>query len=540
MEILGRSESLKQHECFQGNHKAWFIRQIPFFECPDPLVESLYYYRWDIVRRHLRFISPQVGHIITEFDSDEPLYWAGAYNSIVAAIDHHVREARWLHNRQPVSDYCRFWLTDPGAQPQNYSSALANAFRLVYHVTGDPTEAITLLDHLVSNHQRWIKGWIEYPHDNGFDSQRKLFWNTGRDSTGEYNLASAQLNEPLRGLQGYKIRGGAGYRPDHNAEMYADMMAIADIARLAERPQLAEEFETKAQNLKCQIMSRLWDPKRLFFMHRWLRDEYSEADYHGLPSIRAGSLMWETNVDRFGGIGHQPHEEGIGRGRELIGYLPWQYNIPDDTPEYAAAWKFLMDEHYFWAPYGPTTAERHDPWFSIQYDCRCNGNSFPLNTSRVLTASTQLLNNYNHTGVFDRNAWWMLFRTYAQTQTKDGCPYLAEFHHPDKDRWVVDRPSGRHYFHSSFIDQVITGLVGIRPQGDRELKINPLAPQSWPYFALDNIVYHGHQISIIWDRDGRRYERGHGLSLYIDGTLGVRSDVLGSLRVLLNPVDANS
>ena len=47
------------------------------------------------------------------------------------------------------------------------------------------------------------------------------------------------VNEPLRGIQGYKIRGGAGYRPDHSAEMYADMVALARLALLANRRELA-------------------------------------------------------------------------------------------------------------------------------------------------------------------------------------------------------------------------------------------------------------------------------------------------------------
>lgn len=286
--------------------------------------------------------------------------------------------------------------------------------------------------------------------------------------------------------------------------------------------------------LKWQTVRQLWDPQRQFFMHRWLRDEYSEADVYGAPSIRAGSLIWETNADRFGGVGHQPQERGIGRGRELVGYLPWQYHIPEDTPEYSRAWRFLMDREYFGAPYGPTTAERHDPWFSIPYDCRCNGNSFPLNTSRVLTAATCLLNEYRHTGGFDRQSWWMLFQTYARTQTKDSRPYLAELHHPDEDRWVVDRPIGQHYFHSSFIDQVITGLAGLRPRPDRQLQVSPLAPESWPCFALEDINYRGHRLSLTWDHDGLRYGRGQGLSVYVDDILCIRADRLAPVVGVLD------
>lgn len=86
---------MDRHEALRGDRGSWLIHRIPLFECPDPLVESLYYYRWEVVRRHTRFISPQVRHIFTEFDANEPLYWARTRNSIVAAVDHHVREGRW-------------------------------------------------------------------------------------------------------------------------------------------------------------------------------------------------------------------------------------------------------------------------------------------------------------------------------------------------------------------------------------------------------------------------------------------------------------
>ena len=29
--------------------------------------------------------------------------------------------------------------------------------------------------------------------------------------------------------------------------------------------------------------------------------------------------------------------------RELIGYVPWYFNLPDDEPKYAVAWNKIMD-----------------------------------------------------------------------------------------------------------------------------------------------------------------------------------------------------
>jgi hypothetical protein len=49
------------------------------------------------------------------------------------------------------------------------------------------------------------------------------------------------------------------------------------------------------------------------------------------------------------------------------------------------------------------------------------------------------------------------------------------------------------------------------------VEVNPLVPASWDYFALDDVAYRGHRLSIVWDRDGTRYGRGAGLSILVDG-----------------------
>ena len=48
----------------------------------------------------------------------------------------------------------------------------------------------------------------------------------------------------------------------------------------------------------------------------------------------------------------------------------------------------------------------------------------------------------------------------------------------------------------------------------------------WNYFCLDNVAYHGHVLTIVWDRDGSHYHAGRGLSVFIDGQLkGNRHDM---------------
>lgn len=48
---------------------------IPLFECPDRDVTTTYYYRWELVTKHLVYGSPEDGYAFTEF-IDRP-FWSG-------------------------------------------------------------------------------------------------------------------------------------------------------------------------------------------------------------------------------------------------------------------------------------------------------------------------------------------------------------------------------------------------------------------------------------------------------------------------------
>ncbi|MGH7972351.1 MAG: glycosyl hydrolase family 65 protein, partial [Limisphaerales bacterium] len=48
--------------------------------------------------------------------------------------------------------------------------------------------------------------------------------------------------------------------------------------------------------------------------------------------------------------------------------------------------------------------------------------------------------------------------------------------------------------------------------------VNPLIPDGvWDYFCLDNVHYHGHILTILYDKTGGRYGKGKGLRLLADG-----------------------
>jgi hypothetical protein len=462
----------------------WYKANIPFFECPDQAINTTYYYRWELITKHLTYGSTKSGYVFTEFIDRPP--WSGTYGAISCPAGHQIDETRWLRDPRYAGDYARYWFHTPGAEPRRYSTWLASAIfglGLVHpSIVADPK--IWLAD-LKANYEGWER--------ERFDPEVGLFWQSGHDDGMETNINSRQTVD--------WFRGAPGYRPALNSYMYADALAIARLADRAGDAETAAAYRAKAESLKRNVQTKLWDPKRTFFFHMYKNNETKNGH-----TIKAGSLTYQTG-----------EFAGSDRGRELIGYIPWCFNLPDRGFE--SAWRYLMDRDSFFAPFGPTTAERKDPLFTISKTCCVwSGQSWPYATSQTLKALANLLQDDSQ-NIVAKSDYLKLLLAYTHTQRKNGAPYIAEAANPDTGSWSGHDTynHSEHYFHSSYNDLIITGLVGLRPREDRTVEVRPLAPESWPYFALDDVMYKKHRLSMIWDKDGTRYRQGKGLSIFSDG-----------------------
>ena len=124
---------------------------VPSFECPDDAINSTYEYRWQAFGRHCER-TPE-GWVITEFLPK--VGWAGKYNTIVCAAGHHLREARWMHDKTVASDYARFWFSTNAPHRAKYSTWLGSSLLDVVRVTGDFALATNLLDDVVAAYDSW-------------------------------------------------------------------------------------------------------------------------------------------------------------------------------------------------------------------------------------------------------------------------------------------------------------------------------------------------------------------------------------------------
>jgi hypothetical protein len=146
-----------------------------------------------------------------------------------------------------------------------------------------------------------------------------------------------------------------------------------------------------------------------------------------------------------------------------------------------------------------------------------------------------LLHDY-HQDVVTRADYLRLLRQYAALHVQAGKLDLEEDYDPDTGRPIVGLSRSHHYNHSGYVDLIITGLVGLRPSADDALQVEPLVPQganSLTYFALQDVPYHGHLVTVLFDETGARYHRGRGLFLYADSRLVAHSDGLAPLSTPL-------
>lgn len=490
-QVVDRRAALERETFWDNRDWDWYLEHVPAFECPERDLVTTYYYRWELMTKHLTYGSPDTGYLFTEF-IDRP-FWSGAYGAISCPAGHQLYEARWLRSPRIARDYGRYWFETPGAQPRNYSTWLADSVVAVDQVHPNPEWTRRLLPNLIENFEAWkARHYVESYRGEPVG----LFWQVGHDDGMEFNIASRQTKDILR--------GAPSYRPSFNAYMWAEAVAIADLARREGDAATANKYQAFADGLRERVYEKLWDPKRQFFLIRYRDDE--EKDGH---KVTANSFIYEDG--QFAG---SPY------GRELIGYVPWQFDMIPPDSQYDVAWRKLMDRDGFFADYGPSTVERNDPMFLLMKSC-CwwSGQSWPYATTQTLKGLANHLQNGPSSVVISADDYIKSLLIYARSHRKDGRPYLAEALHPDTGSFEGHDGynHSEHYFHSGYIDLIITGLVGIDPSNMDTLRLVPLFPDHWDYLALDGLRYRNRDISVLWDREGTRYGMGPGLHILCDG-----------------------
>ena len=482
MEPEGIQQAIPNKDAWQ-----WMTQNVPLFECSNRDFEEMWYFRWWTLRKHIR--QTPVGYAMTEFLV--PRSYADQYNLIASGVGHHIHESRWLRNPMYLDQIMNTWYKGNDGQPMakiaNYSSWMAHSLWGRYLVDGRKDWIVSMLPSLEWEYNQW-----ETTHTR----EGGLYWQADVQDAMEETISGGRRKKYLR--------------PSINAYMYGNAQAIANIAHLAGDDAKAKTYSNKAAALRERVHQKLWNEEHAFF------------ETHRIDS--------SSNV------------------REAIGFMPWYTHMAKDSTRYAAAWLQAADPQGFSAPYGLTTAERRHPQFRTHGTGKCewDGAVWPFATSQTLTALANFANDYTARPVPSSpvpgssaagtlrldSLFYAEMEKYMQSQHMRGKPYIGEYLDETTGYWLKgDQERSRYYNHSTWNDLVITGLCGLRPHANQTIEVNPLLPaDKWSYFCLDNVPYHGHTLTIVYDRDGSRYHVGKGLRVYVDGQLkGQRTDIGGIL-----------
>ncbi len=483
--------------------EAFLGENIPLFNCPDQELEKTYYFRWWTFRKHIK--KTPDGFVITEFLPN--VSWAGKYNTINCPAAHHFYEGRWLRNQAYLQDYAKFWFRGGGAL-RSYSFWAPNSILAFASVHQDKDLVVGLLPDFVQNFKE---------REKSNSCADGLFWQIDDRDGMEVSI------------------GGSGKRATINSYMYGDAKAIEQIATIAGEKEIKQEYGAKADKIRSLILSKLWDKKGNFFKTL------------PLNSTELNGLKEQRNKETF--VRNSNDINKLVDARELHGYTPWYFNIPDKR--HSIAWKYLLTTDGFKAPFGPTTAEQSHPGFKVVYighSCQWNGPSWPFSTSVTLRAMANLLHNYSQT-IVSKSDYIQQLNTFSNSHRRinengiEVC-WIDENLNPFTGDWIsrtmlksqnaLPKERGKDYNHSSFCDLIISDLIGVQPSMGNRLTIDPLIPSEyWDWFCLDQVKYHNKILTIVWDQNGSKYKKGKGFSVFVDGELKHNSEAIERVEIRL-------
>ena len=343
-----------------------------------------------------------------------------------------------------------------------YTFWAASSIHERWRVTGDTAHVTRLYPELLKNYDSWVKTHYSHRYQCMFQASH---------ADGEENSA-----------------GLDGCRPTINAMMVAEARSLAAMGAAAGAPRdEISRLTADAERWASVLTEQLWDDGLSAFVTRTV------------PPPRAlwDELRSERIVTYFGCLACAadrtcPPPQGWPEGkrvpvRELQGLSsPWYFSALPKTTEavdkYAASFAELRDPEGFGARWGPRTCERRSPCYNFSTEAQCNwhGSSWPYETSKTLTGLANLLQGYPPQAHVSHDDFVALLAQYARAHTKSyrggsTPPGIDEDLHPDEGWWITrekllrtmpnnpHKDRGEHYFHSSYVDVVVSGLGGIVP-----------------------------------------------------------------------------
>ncbi|UCD30481.1 MAG: hypothetical protein JSV03_08445, partial [Planctomycetota bacterium] len=435
---IKRPNALQEHRAV---YQQWFNRNCPQFECDDPYITKLYWYRWFVARHCLSRAA--TGNL------PEPYFFEGTHQShfprlIAFSSPHIISEVRWLrdpryafgqvisHCRNADDEYGFFISTRINRKGGEYNNWIAKSAWEAFWIHPDRGRLEEIIDKLA----RDVLGTLaKFDTDGDKLPTPKNHWTTGMEFQPAFFFFNDYDNtKPDAPLE----------RGDFAAYIHGNAKAVAEAYRFLGKRKQTDRFEQIADEIRRSCLAKMWDKN----------DSFCYA-------IRES-------------------DDAIARCKEIVGFYPFVTGLFPNRPSYTAAMRYLIDPNEFWVPFPPATVTRKCPAYTPKIEtwpaaggrthgCMWNGPNWPHATSLMLDVVATVIQNYDQPYVKPEHFWHMLERyTHLQFEDDDlNRPYITEYYNSDTGE---PDPNGcPDYFHSTYCDLIIKYVVGLQPTNSEEL-----------------------------------------------------------------------
>jgi hypothetical protein len=490
-------------------NRRW-AEDVPYIDVPDPAIEKAIVYRWWGERYNILDANAP-GYV---YQYPTTVEGSNLYQNAVALTQPmHLQDTKWM--RTPYLGYGQImnigelsgssaFLDSPGHTSWNnhYSQYLGTAGleafdvhgggrdlarRFAEYFEGDGTGQ---LEHYDGNRDKLIAYDTNYMPGNDADAISFGFPKSGAGQPGSRTIE----------------------RPE-SAYVWGAFDAASKLYRMAGAGAKAKGPREQANQIRTAVLDRLWSPDMRMFLARTSHGATSAASSNGTPNplpenARALIPAKESNLyDVY--------------AQNLIPFSDWRH--------YVDGFRFLTYGDNF--PIFPFyTANQYD---KDAYDIGGSNNFSNINFTVQYRAVRAALRHYDPQGKYitpeyaARLLKWMAWSIYPNGDMR--VPNQAEYY----SNWnpqtkTYNRNNQNHVMLGNMNYIYVEDMGGLQPRSDDKIELSPIDLGN-DHFMVNNLHYHGSDITIVWDPDGTEYGLGAGYSLFINGQRMVTTDKLGSV-----------
>ena len=486
---LGNLEAVRAQK---AEYNLYWAENLPYIDVPKKAVQKAIDYRWWLER----FNSLDAN--IPGYDYQYPVTIEGVLgynNAIILTQPMHLQDTKWL--RSPYLAYGQLlsagnssqssaFLDNPGNRNNwnnHYGQYLAEAGYEAFSVIGGGAE---LAENLAYYFGHDATGQLEHygNHIEGRDliAYRNNYM-TGNDAD------TISMHAPGTGT--WKAHG-------ENAYVWAAADAAAKLYEQLGNTEQAKYYRDLADKIKADVLELMWCEE---------------------------CQKFETYAVRPTGTQHNANQPNLVKYTESNNYNYFAVGlVPDDAAsvtKYKEALKAFSNGKEF--PIFPfyTANQVHNQEVS-------GSNNFSnINFTVQLRLYESALRTYDKEQTYitdDMLAMmveWMAWNVY---------PDAGDIRYPNNNEFHnIDGRTYENYYRSWIYHNIlgnytylfIEDMAGIQPRADEKIELSPI-DFSYDHFMVNNARYHGHDLTVVWDKpdDGKTwYDLPEGYSLYIDGAL---------------------